>query len=115
MRVWNESGQLRLDTNDRTLRLTSMIKVGYRRVPQGSVINQFIPIPGFNPAIDGVFLNPGEPAALVYEAQYNSGYRFMPDISPVAGGVNIIWRGFGPKGSASAGYMDCYLMVLRAF
>lgn len=107
LRVWNESEQLRLDTNDKTLRLTDIIRVNYRNLQSTQTISQFVSIAGFDPSVDGVFLNPGEPGYLWYEVDY----RPMPDIAPLLGGVNLTWR--STKGAVR--YMSCYLMVLRAF
>lgn len=115
LRVWNESGQLRLDTNDKTLRLTDMIRVGNRNLQATQTISQFVSIAGFDPSVDGVFLNPGEPGYLWYEVDNYSGYQHMPDIAPRLGGVNLTWRGHTSRWMGAVRYMSCYLMVLRAF
>lgn len=114
LRVWNGAGQLRLDTNDRTMRLTGKVYIPARSgVAAQTESSQFIAIPGFDPAIDGAFLTGAEPGYLGYDADEPAD-GFLPEAHPTVGGVYIIWRGYWGKYSRDIRYMACYLMVLRA-
>lgn len=117
LRVWAPDGRLRLDTRHRTMRLTSMIYVAARSMPGGaSNHTQTFSIPGFAPAVDGLFLNPGSAGYLNYEgggdAWVTSGY--LPDLTPVQGGARLTWRA-QVSGYDTIRYMACYLMVMKVF
>lgn len=115
LKVWNSEEQVRLDTNDRTMRLTDMVKVNGRMLSAKQRALQFIPIPGFNPEVDGAFLNPGEAGYLWYERDNYTGYIYMPDMQPALGGVNLSWRGHEERWQGAISYMACHVMILRAY
>lgn len=113
LRVWAPSGQLRVDTSDRTLRLTDSIYVASRRLGGNAVQSALIAIPGFDPSKDGAFLSGAEAGYLGYDAaEVEDG--FLPSFSPVVGGVNVTWRGYGGEYSRTIRYMAFYVKVLRA-
>lgn len=113
LRVWNEDGAIRLDTRDRTMRLTSTVYVAARMLGAAQTQTQFVPLPGFNPAVDGAFLTGAEAGYLGYDpADVENG--FIPELAAAAGGVNITWRGYPDRRSRTIRYMGIYIMVLRA-
>lgn len=113
LRVWNENKELRLDTRDRTMRLTSTVYVAARALGAARTQTQFISLPGFDPAIDGAFLTGAEAGHLGYEpADLEDG--FIPELAATTGGVTITWRGYPGSRSRTIRYMGIYIMVLRA-
>jgi hypothetical protein len=113
LRVWNSQGQLRLDTRDRTMRLTSSTYVAGRELAATTTQSWFLSLPGFNPAVDGAFLSGAEAGYLGYDAPEVE-LGFLPELEPVPGGVELIWRGYPQSGSRTIRYMGVYVMVLRA-
>lgn len=114
LRVWSEAGALRVDTTDRTLRLTDTIYIPSRMVPSnGTQYTEQILVPGLDPSRDGAFICGLEAGTLDYES--NSAVDgFLPAFAPVPGAVNLTWRGYATEGAYTVRYMACNLMILRA-
>jgi hypothetical protein len=113
IRVWNPQSQLRLDTSDRTLRLTDSIYVPARWLPGATVQTAKVYIPNFNPDKDGAFLSGAEAGYLAYDGPAVED-GFLPAFTPEYGAVNLSWRGYARSYNRTIRYMAFYVKVLRA-
>lgn len=113
LRVWTPDGQLRLDTNHRTMRLTDRIYIPGRSIPGGMrTENEFIALDGFVFGVDGAFLVSSDNGKLAYDGGSAAGY--MPHLALADGGATLTWRGNEKTYHVNVVYMPVYLMVLRS-
>lgn len=111
MRLWNAAGELRIDTTDRTMRLSQLIHLDARTVPQFTSQQQVVAVDGFDPAVDGAFLvfatspRTGDQKN-IYQDQ-------MPDIIPAAGSITVRWLGNTSGYNHTTYFLACHLVILR--
>lgn len=111
IQIFNQSGQVRMDTSTSTIRLTSRHLIPAKKLVMTE--SSFLSIPGFSPSTDRVVLIPNEAGEFVYDVGSSINWPFLPNIVPANGGVTLIWNGSNNYKRNPANYISCIAVVMR--